>query len=403
MADIVSRTYSFVDGMTAYGSHVDAEVENIVDVMNSLNAGTTVWERVYATHATSVPLIADVSGGSQNAAEFKSSAATKASISSTGVLTLVPTSNQIVLGTTRTVTLTAPTPASTSRVVTIPDLGAAYSVVGTEAAQTINGAKTFTDPITQNDTSNQIVLGVTNTTTISATAPSASRVVTIPDPGAAASFVMTEGTQTINGAKTLSDLRGTLGANLAAGSNKITGLAAGTANGDSVRFEQVVTSALTGFSASAGTITASDTILTAINKICANRIVGWTYAQTGTNFATTSTTFQTTNSSVAYTNKASGNVIFVIAGGNMSTTSSNRGKSALFADTTNLFTDSNATDAIFINNGAYETDAYTTLVARHAPADTSEHTYAVKVNSSGGVQNANWGNQQWIFVFEIGA
>jgi hypothetical protein len=43
---------------------------------------------------------------------------------------------------------------------------------------------------------------VTNTTTINATAPSASRVVTIPDPGANASFVMTAGTQTISGTKT---------------------------------------------------------------------------------------------------------------------------------------------------------------------------------------------------------
>lgn len=60
--------------------------------------------------------------------------------------------------------------------------------------------------ITITPTSNQIVLGVTNTTTISATAPSASRTVTIPDPGANASFVMTQGTQTISGAKTFDDL-----------------------------------------------------------------------------------------------------------------------------------------------------------------------------------------------------
>lgn len=116
--------------------------------------------------------------------------------------TLSNTSNQLVLGTTRTVTITAPTPATTSRTVTLPDQSADYSVVATEGTQTINGAKTFTDPITQNDTTNQIVLGVTNTTTISATAPSASRVVTIPDPGANASFVMTAGTQTISGIKT---------------------------------------------------------------------------------------------------------------------------------------------------------------------------------------------------------
>lgn len=51
-------------------------------------------------------------------------------------------------------------------------------------------------------TSNQLILGVINTTTITAPAPSASRVVTIPDGGTNSSFVLTEGAQTINGSKT---------------------------------------------------------------------------------------------------------------------------------------------------------------------------------------------------------
>ena len=51
-------------------------------------------------------------------------------------------------------------------------------------------------------TTNQLVLGTTNTTTISSTAPSASRIYTIPDTGTNSSFVMTDGNQTINGLKT---------------------------------------------------------------------------------------------------------------------------------------------------------------------------------------------------------
>lgn len=82
------------------------------------------------------------------------------------------------------------------------------AVVHLTGNESIAGTKTFTDPIVQNDTTNQLVLGVTNTTTISATAPSTSRTVTIPDPGANASFVMTEGTQTINGQKTLAAAAG---------------------------------------------------------------------------------------------------------------------------------------------------------------------------------------------------
>lgn len=58
-------------------------------------------------------------------------------------LVLPATSNQFVIGTTRTVTLTLPTPASASRTYTFPDLSGNYSVVGTIGTQTISGTKTF--------------------------------------------------------------------------------------------------------------------------------------------------------------------------------------------------------------------------------------------------------------------
>lgn len=53
-------------------------------------------------------------------------------------------------------------------------------------------------------TSNQLVLGTTNTVTLSASAPSASRIYTLPDVAADAYFVMTAGNQTIAGTKTFS-------------------------------------------------------------------------------------------------------------------------------------------------------------------------------------------------------
>ena len=58
--------------------------------------------------------------------------------------TLSATANQLTLGTTNTTTITSPAP-SASRTVTIPDAGANSSVVLTESSQTINGAKTFTN------------------------------------------------------------------------------------------------------------------------------------------------------------------------------------------------------------------------------------------------------------------
>jgi hypothetical protein len=80
----------------------------------------------------------------------------------------------------------------------------------TAGNQTVGGNKTFTgstvldSAVSVTPTTNQIVLGTTNTTTINSTAPSASRVYTIPDAGGAANFVMSAGTQTITGNKTFS-------------------------------------------------------------------------------------------------------------------------------------------------------------------------------------------------------
>jgi hypothetical protein len=70
---------------------------------------------------------------------------------------------------------------------------------------------TLTGALTITPTTNQLVLGTTNTTTISATAPASSAVYTIPDAGANADFVMTNGNQTIAGTKSFSnDTTGTI-------------------------------------------------------------------------------------------------------------------------------------------------------------------------------------------------
>ena len=64
---------------------------------------------------------------------------------------------------------------------------------------------TVANTLTVSKTTNQLVLGTTNQTTISAVAPAASRVVSLQDPGADADFVTTKGAQTIAGVKTFSD------------------------------------------------------------------------------------------------------------------------------------------------------------------------------------------------------
>ena len=117
-------------------------------------------------------------------------------------IALTDTTNQIKMGTTTTTTITSTAPTS-NRIYTIPDVGTNSNFVMADLAQTINGSKTFTSALKQNLTSNQIILGTGTTTTLNANAPASSSVYTIPDVGTTANFVMTEGTQTINGNKTL--------------------------------------------------------------------------------------------------------------------------------------------------------------------------------------------------------
>lgn len=142
MASLFVRTYTFVDGTTAYGSQVESEISNIVTVLNNLNTAATNWGQVSVLHATNVPLIADCSSGSQDIADFKNASVIKASIGSDGTITIVKTSNQIVLGTTNTVTISSTAPAA-SRTYTMPDVGGAGTFAFLEKAQTFTAAQTL--------------------------------------------------------------------------------------------------------------------------------------------------------------------------------------------------------------------------------------------------------------------
>ncbi len=109
------------------------------------------------------------------------------------------TTNQLLLGTTRTVTITAPTPASLSRVWTIPDQSGDMTFVSAEGTQTLTGTKTFVD-------GGFLLRGgdATFSATVKTANFAAARSYTLPDAGGAASFVLTGGTQTITGTTTFS-------------------------------------------------------------------------------------------------------------------------------------------------------------------------------------------------------
>ena len=119
-------------------------------------------------------------------------------------INILKTTDQLVLGSTQKTTITAPTPAS-ARTYTIPDVSANASFVMSEGGQTIGGTKTFTTGVVLQNASNQLAFrtGSAGTNTITFTAPniSGNRTYTIPDVSGNASFVMTTGTQTIGGSK----------------------------------------------------------------------------------------------------------------------------------------------------------------------------------------------------------
>jgi len=312
------------------------------------------------------------------------------------------TSNQLVLGVTNTTTISATAPAA-SRTYTLPDVGGAADFVMTAGAQTLAGVKTFSSvpvfsngitvttggvtvsagAVTISATTNQIVLGTTNTVTITSPAPAASRVLTIPDPGGAASFVMTEGAQTINGNKTVSALLATLAANMAAGGFKITGLGAGSANGDSVRWEQL-------------------------------QVFQYQIGSTSTAATTTSTSFSDTNLSVSITPTSSSHRILIFVfqncGGILSVASNVvevdlqllRGAGVIHGPLSVCEFDTLANNAQI--NGVWGTFVYI-----DSPATTSSTTYKTQFargNSANAVTHnvqVASGGTSYIVAIEIGA
>lgn len=320
-------------------------------------------------------------------------------------LTLTATSNQMVIGTgfTTTVSFTAP---AASRVYTVPDVLGAADFVLTLGTQTIGGVKTFSSGVKINPTTNQLILGVTNTTTISATAPAssavytipdvgtaadfilttgtqtitgvktfassalklqevgstdvvtvavaalaASRIYTVPDAGAAASFVMTEGAQTINGTKTMSALIATLAGNMPAATFKLTGLGAGTAAGDSLRFEQM-------------------------------KVVQYQSGTKTSAFTTTNVAFQASGLSCSITPTSSSNKVLVIVSAALSIVTAAQINFATIARGGTNLGGSNGLSNVSVN--AANAGCAGAMMFLDSPATTSATTYEAYIRTSGG-------------------
>lgn len=258
---------------------------------------------------------------------------------------LTATTNQLILGTTRTYTITAPTPATSSRTLTIPDPGTNASFVLTESAQTINGKLTLT-----NSTFDWIN---SHTSSIAIASQTLGKTYTIPDVQANANFIMSAGSPAFTVA-------------LAMGSNKITGLSNGTASSDAAAFGQL-------------------------------KVIQTVSTTNATPFTTTSSTFQTTNLSLAITPTSASNKILVLISGSLRSArlDLSGAYASLFRGATNL----GNTSGIGITLGPVSGTVIQNLnisCSMHildAPATTSATTYSVKIANQDNSTTVAWGNE----------
>ncbi len=212
---------------------------------------------------------------------------------------------------------------------------------------------------------------------ISNAAMTAARAITIPDAGTTNSnFVLSEGTATINGAKTFADLRGTFGDDIAAGSHKITGLSAGAANGDSIRYEQIF-----GF-----------------------RILQIVSATDGTGHASSSGTFADTSLTASITPSSSSSKILVFVSQSCEADNGCGVQLQLVRGTSTVLY---GPYAMFYNGTASDIEANVPIMYLDSPATTSSTTYKTQFARAGGAGTARVNNnavttRSEIYLFEIG-
>lgn len=134
---------TFQDGTDAYGSEVEADVSTLFNAHNNHDTGTSKWVVVSVLGATSVPVTADNSTGTQNILEAKDNGTTVFSVADGGATAITATNG----GTSKALVVNNGT--STGNILELQDNGTpkltmADGGVVTMAAQIAMGANKIT-------------------------------------------------------------------------------------------------------------------------------------------------------------------------------------------------------------------------------------------------------------------
>jgi len=147
----ITVTNTFSNGTTADATQVNT---NFTDIINGLSDGTKDVSISALTCAGAATLNGNM--------VFGNAAADTITVTGTPTcataVTVTPTTNQIVLGTTRTATISAETPGAASRVYSIKDPGAAAEFL-MRSVQTVTSATTLTTTLTATSPTLTICIG----------------------------------------------------------------------------------------------------------------------------------------------------------------------------------------------------------------------------------------------------
>lgn len=135
----ITRTFTFSDGTTAYGSQVESEISNIVTAFNNHNAGTSTWSIISVLNASSVPLVADNSTGTNDIVNFKDNGAIVFRVNDGGATVITATAGG------SSVPLTLNNSTSTGSIFIAQDNGSAIMTIADGGNLTYEGPAVFNE------------------------------------------------------------------------------------------------------------------------------------------------------------------------------------------------------------------------------------------------------------------